>query len=109
MGAPGTFGVKSGSVQKKNSKAYLRKNGPAITSLNLQLYGSSGKSRNQVHSKHVNSLQNYSANHQQQVLNLENRFSASTLKNIGDFPSSGASIKSPERMANRKIGSIPSH
>ena len=56
-GAAGAnFGGKSSGVGKKSSKSYLRKNGPAITSLNLHLYGSSGKSRNSVHSKHINSL-----------------------------------------------------
>ena len=107
MGNTSSFGVKP--VAKKPSKAYLRKNGPAITSLNLQLYGSSGKSRNSVHSKHINSLQNYSANHQQQLMSLENRFSLSTLKNANEFPSSGTSIKSPERLANRKLVQIPTH
>ena len=56
-GGTGTnYGVKNSGVGKKSSKSYLRKNGPAITSLNLHLYGSSGKSRNSVHSKHINSL-----------------------------------------------------
>ena len=56
-GGVGTnYGVKNSGVGKKSSKSYLRKNGPAITSLNLHLYGSSGKSRNSVHSKHINSL-----------------------------------------------------
>ncbi len=37
VGTAGGFGVKTGGVTagKKSSKAYLRKNGPAITSLNL--------------------------------------------------------------------------
>ena len=57
VGGGGTnYGVKNSGVGKKSSKSYLRKNGPAITSLNLHLYGSSGKSRNSVHSKHINSL-----------------------------------------------------
>ena len=118
----GSNSNKNSGVGKKSSKAYLRKNGPAITSLNLHLYGTSSKSRNSVHSKHINSLQNYSATHQQQLISLDNRFSSSTLKpNANDSnqvltSTSGggvasSSIKSPDRGAgaNRKLVQIPSH
>ena len=123
IGGGNYSGAKHSGVGKKSSKSYLRKNGPAITSLNLHLYGSSGKSRNSVHNKHINSLQNYSANHQQQLLSLDNRFSSSTLKpNPNDSQNhfnqnsqiSGSSIKSPDRSAaagsnNRKLIQIPAH
>ena len=121
-GVGSNYGVKNSGVGKKSSKSYLRKNGPAITSLNLHLYGSSGKSRNSVHNKHINSLQNYSATHQQQLLSLDNRFSSSTLRpNPNDSQNhfnqnsqisagGGSSIKSPDRPSNnRKLVQIPAH
>lgn len=86
-------------LAKKSSKGAIRtKSGNPVGSLNLHLYGSSGKSRN-THSKHINSLQNYSASHQQHLMSMENRFSNSTLK---------LEPKSPERSGPRKFV-IPAH